>query len=226
MALFPQRDESRLLSRFPIMLVLIITANVIVFLIEMASGDSFVLRYSMKPAEIVRGQHLETLFTSMFMHANFLHIFGNMLYLWVFGDELEANYLGSIRFLVFYFLCGLAAGFLQIAVDPTSTVPNLGASGAIAGVLGAFLLVFPQDRILVYIFPFWQTRITAAVLIGFWFVFQLISGVGSITSVHTQQGGTAYFAHIGGFIAGVVLIKLFGGGKPAEREEDYLQLRG
>ncbi len=222
--LFPQRDESRSLSRFPIALVLIIAANVMVFLIELALGDSFILRYSMKPAEIARGEHLETLFTSMFMHANFLHIFGNMLYLWVFGDELEANYLGPIRFVLFYFICGLAAGFLQIAVNPSSTVPNLGASGAIAGVLGGFQIVFPRDRILVYIFPFWHARITSFVLIGFWFISQLISGVGSISS--TAQSGVAYFAHIGGFIAGLVLIKLFGAGRRPEGGQDDLQLGG
>ena len=209
--LFPQRDESRPLSRFPIALVLIITANVIVFLVELALGDSFILRYSMKPAEIARGEHLETLFTSMFMHANFFHIFGNMIYLWVFGDELEANYLGPIRFGLFYLVCGLAASFLQIAVNPTSTVPNLGASGAIAGVLGAFLVVFPLDRILVYIFPFWHAHITAVLLIGVWFLIQLVSGIGSITS--TTQAGVAYFAHIGGFVAGVVLIRPFGAGQ-------------
>lgn len=222
--LFPQRDESRSLSRFPIALVLIIAANVMVFLIELALGDSFILRYSMKPAEIARGEHLETLFTSMFMHANFLHIFGNMLYLWVFGDELEANYLGPIRFVLFYLICGLAAGFLQIAVSPSSTVPNLGASGAIAGVLGGFQIVFPRDRILVYIFPFWHARITSFVLIGFWFISQLISGVGSISS--TAQSGVAYFAHIGGFIAGLVLIKLFGAGRRPEGGQDDLQLGG
>lgn len=219
--LFPQRDESRPLSRFPIVLVLILTANVFVFFVELALGDSFILRYSMKPAEIARGEHLETLFTSMFMHANFFHIFGNMLYLWVFGDELEANFLGPIRFGLFYLVCGLAAGFLQIVVNPTSIVPNLGASGAIAGVLGAFLIVFPQDRILVWIFPFWHARITAFVLIGFWFVMQLVSGIGSITS--TAQGGVAYFAHIGGFIAGLVLIRLFGAGQRPAGERDYLR---
>jgi membrane associated rhomboid family serine protease len=206
--LFPQRDESRPLSRFPIALVTIITANVIVFLVELTLGESFILRYSLKPAEIARGEHLETLFTSMFMHANFFHILGNMIYLWVFGDELEANYLGPIRFALFYLVSGLAADFLQIAVDPSSTVPNLGASGAIAGVLGGFLVVFPRDQILVYIFPFWHARITALVLIGFWFAIQLVSGVGSITS--SPQGGVAYFAHIGGFVAGAVLVRPVG----------------
>ena len=220
--LFPERDESRPLSRFPVVLVLIIAANIVVFLMELAMGDSFILRYSMKPAEIVRGEHLETLFTSMFMHANFLHIFGNMLYLWVFGDELEANYLGPTRFGLFYLVCGLAAGALQIAVNPASTVPNLGASGAIAGVLGGFQVVFPRDRILVYIFPFWHARITALMLIGFWFLTQLVSGVGSITS--TTQTGVAYFAHIGGFIAGLVLVRLFGIGQGTAGEQDYLRL--
>ena len=220
MAIFPQRDESRPLSRFPIALVLIVAANIIVFLVELSLGDNFILRYSLKPAEIVHGQHLETLFTSMFMHANFVHIFGNMLYLWVFGDELEANYLGPIRFVVFYFICGLAASALQISVNPTSTEPNLGASGAIAGVLGAFLVVFPRDRILLYIFPFWHVSITAVILIGFWFAMQLISGVGSITSA-AQSGGVAYFAHIGGFIAGVLLVRIFGAGQRPANEPGY-----
>jgi membrane associated rhomboid family serine protease len=219
MAVFPQRDESRALSRFPIMLVLIIAANIVVFLVELSLGDDFILRYSMKPNEIMHGRQLETLFTSMFMHANFVHIFGNMLYLWVFGDELEANYLGPIRFGGFYLLCGLAADAAQIAVTPLSTVPNLGASGAIAGVLAAFLLVFPADRILVYIFPFWHVRITAFVLIAFWFLIQLVHGVGGISAAD-QSGGVAYFAHIGGFIAGLLLIRPFGGGAPAANADD------
>jgi len=223
--LIPERDESRALSRFPIALVTLIAANILVFLVALSLGDSFVSRHSMKPAEIVRGMQLETLFTSMFLHANILHIAGNMLYLWVFGDELEANYLGSTRFVVFYLVCGLAASALQIAVNPASTVPNLGASGAIAGVLGAFLVEFPRDRILVAVLvPFWigQRRLSAMVLIGIWFAIQLIGGVGSITAV--GQGGVAYFAHIGGFIAGVLLIKLFGAGR--RRMGDWGAVRG
>jgi membrane associated rhomboid family serine protease len=220
--LFPERDESRPLSRVPIVLVIIVAANVLVFLVELTLGNDVTLRYSMKPAEIARGQHLETLLTSMFMHANVLHILGNMIYLWVFGDELEANYLGSIRFALFYLVCGVAAGLLQTAVASSSTVPTLGASGAIAGVLGAFLVVFPRDRILVWIVPFWHARITAFVLIGFWFVMQLVSGVGSITA--TAQGGVAYFAHIGGFLAGAVLIRMFGSGRRPADEQDYLRM--
>jgi membrane associated rhomboid family serine protease len=225
--LFPQRDESRPLSRIPTALIAIIAVNVIVFVIELILGDSFILRYSMKPYQIAHGEHLETLFTSMFMHANFLHILGNMIYLWVFGDELEANYLGPVRFTVFYLVCGVAADALQTAVNPSSTVPTLGASGAIAGVLGGFLLVFPRDRIQVAIltpFGFGHTRITALLLIGFWFGLQLISGVGSITS--QAQGVVAYFAHVGGFIAGVVLVKVFGAGLQPVPGQDDVTLRG
>jgi membrane associated rhomboid family serine protease len=211
---FPQSDVSRPLSRFPTVLVAIITANLVVFLGELAFGESFVLRYALKPAEIARGVHWETLVTSMFMHANLIHIAGNMIYLWVFGDELEANYLGPVRFALFYFVCGLAAAALQIAVDPSSTVPNLGASGAIAGVLGGFLIIFPRDEIMVAIltpFGFGHTRVTALLLIGLWFGLQLIGGVGSVTSA--AHGGVAYFAHIGGFAAGAGLVRIFGIGR-------------
>jgi membrane associated rhomboid family serine protease len=218
--LLPAKDATRPLNVFPIAVVTIITLNVLVFLVELALGDPFIERYSMVPAQIVHGQHLETLITSMFLHASWTHLGGNMLYLWVFGDELEANYLGSLLFPIYYLLCGLAADFLQIVVDPTSTVPNLGASGAIAGVLGGFMVVFPQDRILTVVLSvvgiYW-TRITAAVFIGVWFLIQLISGIGSITSI--EQGGVAYFAHIGGFIAGMFLIGPFVIGHPPSPAE-------
>ncbi len=135
----------------------------------------------------------------------------------VFGDELEANYLGPVRFALFYLVCGLAAAALQIAVNPGSTVPNLGASGAIAGVLGGFLVVFPRDEILVAIltpFGIGHTRITALFWIGLWFGIQIIGGFGSITSV--AHGGVAYFAHIGGFAAGTGLVRIVGiGRRPA-----------
>lgn len=215
--IIPERDISRPLSGYPFVLITIIAANVAVFIAELVYGNSFILRYSLKPAEIVNGEHLETLITSMFMHANLIHIAGNMVYLWVFGDELEANYLGPARFAVFYFICGFAASALQIAVDPTSTLPNLGASGAIAGVLGGFLVVFPRDEILVAVltpFGIGHTRFTGIVWIGLWFALQLVGGVGSITSV--ASGGVAYFAHIGGFVAGAILIRIVGiGRRPA-----------
>jgi membrane associated rhomboid family serine protease len=139
-----------------------------------------------------------------------------MLFLWVFGDELEANYLGSLRFPIFYVLCGLAADFLQIAVDPTSTVPNLGASGAIAGVMAGFLVVFPHDQIqtlVLGLIGIWPTRISAVVFVGIWFLIQLVSGFGSITTI--DQGGVAYFAHVGGFILGALLIQPIGLARPS-----------
>ena len=142
----PIKDVIRPLNTFPIALVTIITLNILVFFAELVLGDPFIERYSMVPNDIIHGQHLETLITSMFLHASWLHIGGNMIFLWVFGDELEANYLGSLRFPILYLLCGLAADALQIAVDPTSTVPNLGASGAIAGVMGASWWSFHTTR--------------------------------------------------------------------------------
>jgi membrane associated rhomboid family serine protease len=219
--ILPEKDVSRPLRAFPISLVTIIGLNILVFIAELIFGDPFIERYSLVPAQIVAGQHWETLITSMFLHADILHIGGNMLFLWVFGDELEANYLGSFRFPIFYLLSGLAADFLQIAVDPTSTVPNLGASGAIAGVMAGFLIVFPHDQIqalLIGLIGIRQTRITAVVFIGIWFLMQLIDGVGSITSI--DQGGVAYFAHVGGFVAGALLVKPFGlGRQPAAADE-------
>jgi membrane associated rhomboid family serine protease len=210
------------LSRFPIALATIIAVNVIVFVVELVLGDPFIERYSLTPANVVQGQQLETLFTSMFLHADILHIAGNMVFLWVYGDELEANYLGPIRFTIFYFICGLAADALQIAVDPTSTVPNLGASGAIAGVLAGFVVLFPRDQIQTFIFSGFgigQSRISAIILIGFWILTQVFSGVGSISAI--DQGGVAYFAHIGGFASGLVLIKPFGVGRRIAEQEGY-----
>ena len=218
MAIFPEKDVSRPLNGFPVALSAIIGINVAVFIVELALGDSFIDRYSLKPYEISHGHQLDTLLTSMFMHASLVHIGGNMLFLWVFGDEIEVNYLGAGRFVVFYLLCGFAAEALQIGVEPNSTVPNLGASGAIAGVMGGFMLVFPHDKIQTFIFPLFQTRITAAVFIGIWFLIQLVSGLGSITTIN--NGGVAYFAHVGGFVAGFLLIKPFGIG--AEEHAAYL----
>ena len=220
MSIIPEKDVSRPLNGFPYALSAIIGLNILVFIVELAAGDSFIDRYSLKPYEITHGHQLDTLLTSMFMHASLVHIGGNMIFLWVFGDELEVNYLGAARFVVFYLLCGFAAEALQIAVEPNSMVPNLGASGAIAGVMGGFILVFPHDKIQAVIFPFifLQTRITAAVFIGIWFLIQLVSGIGSITTI--DNGGVAYFAHVGGFIAGFLLIKPFGIG--AERPAQYL----
>lgn len=147
----------------------------------------------------------QTLFTSMFMHGSLMHIGGNMLYLWVFGDNLE-NDLGRVKFAVFYLLCGLVAAFSQGLADPTSVVPMVGASGAIAGVLGGYLVLHPQQRVTVLIPNAGITQVPAVVVLGMWFVYQVVLGLANMGG---EGGGVAFWAHVGGFVAGVVLVKVF-----------------
>ena len=158
-----------------------------------------------------------TIFTAMFMHANLLHIGGNMLYLWIFGNNIE-DALGKVRFLLFYLACGALAAFAQIAIDPNSLIPTLGASGAIAGVLGAYFLLYPDARVLtiVPLFFAFLTEIRAFWVLGFWIALQLFQGFAGMGMAH--GGGVAYFAHIGGFFAGLVLISLLGGRKLVNRQ--------
>jgi len=212
----PIYDETRHRNgEFPYAVVGLIAANFVVFFLELTNGPEWALQYALIPNDIVHGVALWTILTSMFLHAGWLHIIGNMIYLWVFGDELNAYYMGSWRFLIFYFMCGIAATALQVGIDPTSNVPNLGASGAIAGVLGGFLIIFPHDEILTFFLvpiPI-PVRISAAILVGFWFVFQLLSGLLSLGGT-TDQGGVAYFAHVGGFLAGLALVRLFAEPRP------------
>jgi membrane associated rhomboid family serine protease len=148
----------------------------------------------------------------MFMHGGWLHIGGNMLYLWIFGDNVEDRF-GHIRYLVFYLLCGIAATFAQLAFSMGSSIPNLGASGAIAGVLGAYLVLFPQRKVTVMVGS-GVSQMPALIVIGFWFVLQLFSSIGSIAS-SADTGGVAYMAHIGGFITGVVLAFILRGNRVA-----------
>jgi membrane associated rhomboid family serine protease len=155
------------------------------------------------------GHDLITILTAMFMHAGWAHILGNMLFFWVFGPEIE-DVMGPLRYLIFYLLGGLVATAAQILIDPTSTVPNLGASGAIAGVMGAFLITYPRDRIRTVLILGWFVRVTfipAVILVGFWFLTQLFSEVGALAQV--QSGGVAYMAHIGGFIFGALMARIF-----------------
>jgi membrane associated rhomboid family serine protease len=186
----------------------LIGINVVVFLIELALGDSFVLRWSMVPAQVTAGHHIETILTAMFMHASSGHIIGNMVFLWAFGPEIEDS-MGPWRYLVFYILGGIAAAGMQIAFDPHSTVPNLGASGAIASVMGAFIVTFPADEIrsILAIFIFIRiTYIPAIILIGVWFLLQLWNA-GQVAP--QASPGVAYLAHVGGFIFGAVFARLF-----------------
>jgi membrane associated rhomboid family serine protease len=178
--------------------------------------DYFIIQYGLIPAELTSMTDLPpkipfpiwiTLFTSMFLHGGLLHVLGNMLYLWIFGDNVE-DAMGHGRFLLFYLICGLAAAGAQIAISPHSPVPQIGASGAIAGVLAAYFMLFPYSRVLTLIPIFFFIRLVAVpavFLLGFWFILQVISGAGTLG----REGGVAWFAHIGGFIAGGVLVFLF-----------------
>jgi len=208
--MIPLSDASRRTSRFPLVTTAIIGVNAVVFVMELMGGDAFVDRWSEIPANIVAGHQWITILTAMFMHAGWMHIIGNMVFLWAFGPEVE-DAMGPPKYLAFYLLSGLAASLAQTAMAPGSTIPNLGASGAIAGVMGAFLVTYPRDRIRAVLFIGWFVRITfipAALLIGFWFLIQIFSQVGSVANVQSG-GGVAYAAHVGGFIFGAVTARLF-----------------
>ena len=186
----------------------IILVNALVFILELQGGDAFVTRWSAVPAEITAGRHLETLLTSMFLHGSWSHILGNMLFLWVFGPEIE-DAMGAGRYLGFYLVGGLVAMLAQVLVIPGSPVPNLGASGAIAAVMGAFLVTYPRDRIKSVLIIFIFVRVTfipAALLIGVWFLTQLLN-LGSVAT--TQTGGVAYVAHVGGMLFGALSARAF-----------------
>lgn len=226
---------------------------VFVLLQQLGTNDAFTFSYSTVPLEITTGRDIVTesrvlehpvtgqrvlvpglgetylsvyltLFTSMFMHGGIAHLAGNMLFLWIFGDNIEDR-LGHVRYVVFYLVCGVAASLAHVfttaafAADQSEMmVPSLGASGAISGVLGGYMLLHPTRRVTVILFRF-LTEVPAYVAIGLWFAFQLINGLGMLGG-GSQQGGVAYAAHIGGFIAGVALIKLF---DPGQRRPSYSQ---
>ncbi len=207
--MIPLGDASRRPRRFAVVTVTIILVNVLVFVMELMGGDAFVKQWSVIPADIVAGRHWITILTAMFMHGGWMHILGNMVFLWAFGPEVE-DAMPRLRYLAFCLLSGLAATLAQIAAMPGSTVPNLGASGAIAGVMGGFLVTYPRDQMKLVLFFGWFARVTvipAALLIGLWFLIQLFSGVGAVADV--QTGGVAYVAHVGGFIFGAVAARLF-----------------
>ena len=206
--LIPLGDASRRPTSIPVVTILIVLVNAFVFVRELMGGNAFVTTWSAVPDQIVSGHHWITLLTAMFMHASWSHIIGNMIFLWAFAPEIE-DAMGPGRYLVFYIVGGLLAMLAQVAADPHSTIPNLGASGAIAAVMGAFLVTYPRDRIRTALFLFVFVRITfipAALLIGFWFLTQLFNA-GAVAQV--QTGGVAYLAHIGGFIFGVLTARVF-----------------
>jgi membrane associated rhomboid family serine protease len=208
--MFPIGDDNSTRRIVPVVTYGLIVANVLFFLLELTSGDAFIMRWAFVPSRFLAHPAVDflTLFTSMFMHAGWVHLGGNMLYLWIFGDNVEDRF-GHIKFLVFYLLCGLAATAAQLAFSLNSNIPNLGASGAIAGVLGAYILLFPKARVSVLL-GMRVIPVTALIVIGLWFVLQLFSGIGSVANT-LDTGGVAFMAHIGGFIAGFLLTLLFGG---------------
>lgn len=206
--MIPLGDVSRRPVHFPAVTLAIIIANAFVFALELAGGDAFVTRWSLVPADIAGGRHWITILTAMFLHGSWAHILGNMLFLWVFGPEIE-DAMNPGRYLTFYLVGGAAAMLAQVAVSPGSTTPTLGASGAIAAVMGAFLTTYPRDRIRTVLFIgffFTVTFIPAFLLIGLWFLIQLVS-FGAVTNM--QTGGVAYAAHVGGIIFGLATARLF-----------------
>ena len=234
--MFPIGDDNSEITITPFVNYLFIGINVLVFVLlqQIGSNDSFSYAFSLVPREVTSGidltgvipvtnsagqvlgeiQHFDTplpvyfnFLGSMFMHGDIMHIFGNMLFLWIFGDNLE-NLLGHVRFAAFYLVCGLAAALAQIVMEPGSAIPMLGASGAISGVMGGYLLLFPQRQVRAIIFNF-LTTVPAFVALGLWIGYQILSGY----LAPAGQGGVAYAAHIGGFIAGVVLVKVFAIGR-------------
>jgi membrane associated rhomboid family serine protease len=217
--LIPLTDASRRPMRVPLCTALIIVVNAIVFLLELTRGDAFVTQWSLVPAQITSGHQWITILTAMFMHGSWSHIIGNMVFLWAFGPEIE-DAMGRGRYLIFYLMGGLIAMLAQVAADPHSTVPNLGASGAIAAVMGAFIVTYPRDRIkslLIIVIFVKVTSIPAALLIGFWFLTQLLHA-GSVA--HVQTGGVAYLAHVGGFIFGAVTARWFEQPRPTFQEAE------
>ncbi len=219
--MIPLKDRNPT-HRVPVVNIALIVANIAVFLYEVSLGpriEQFFLTFGVVPSDIVesftsvrfRIGAVSTFFTSMFLHGGWLHLAGNMLYLWVFGDNVEDK-LGHGRYLVFYVVCGLAASLLHVFIAPSSSMPTVGASGAISGILGAYLFMFPRARVVtvIPIFFFLQfAELPALVVLGFWFVMQFFNGLISLGYETGGMGGVAWWAHVGGFVAGLILILPF-----------------
>lgn len=244
--IFPIGDDNSDRTTTPFVNYALIAINLLVFVLLQGLGgnDAFTYAYAAVPQEILTGTDIAravpvgvdpntgrqigivlqpsafpvyfTLLTSMFMHGSIMHIFGNMLYLWIFGDNLE-HALGHVRYLLFYLVCGVIASLSHVFMNTDSYVPSLGASGAIAGVLGGYLLLYPKRRVRAIVLRGFMTEIPAFIAIGVWFLFQLVEGY---MNRKAEGGGVAYAAHIGGFIAGLILIKLFAAGRGGGKVTD------
>jgi membrane associated rhomboid family serine protease len=216
--MFPVSDDNTRVRTLPVVTYSLIALNVLIFLLQLSGGDQFIKDWAFIPSRFSAAPAADavTIFTAMFMHGGWLHLFSNMLFLWIFGDNVEDRF-GHLPFLVFYLLVGVAATFAQFAIAPGSSVPNVGASGAIAGVLAAYLLMFPQSRVNVLLGR-QIVAMPAVIVLGLWIVLQLFSGVGTIayTDETADVGGVAYMAHIGGFVAGLMLTFLFRGARGSQ----------
>lgn len=211
--MIPLRSTERVYSATVVTISLIVV-NLLIFLYQATMSpyalNTFVTQWGIVPDQM-RGMGLLTLVTSMFLHGGWFHVLGNMLFLWVFGRNVE-DLIGGPRFLVFYLLCGIAAGIVHVIVNSHSVLPTIGASGAIAGVMGAYLIKFPRSRIITLFFIFFfvtTAEIPAAFVLLYWFALQFVSGVGSLASTDYTGGGVAWFAHIGGFLLGMLFIRMF-----------------
>jgi membrane associated rhomboid family serine protease len=223
--MIPLRDDQPTFST-PFINYFLILVNVLVFLGELSVGmqsrgalNAFLMEFGVVPRHtlaVLTGHSYDgaatailPLFTSMFLHASFLHVAGNMLFLWIFGDNVE-DYLGHFTYLVFYLGSGLAADFTHILLNANSRVPSVGASGAIAGVMGAYFILYPRARVLTWFPPIFLFHVPAWLMLGYWFVGQFLMGASTaIAETHQTTGGIAFWAHVGGFVAGVVMIKVF-----------------
>lgn len=219
--MFPIKDAQPSYST-PVVTMLLIAANVLVFLyqvsLERFTLNHFIETYALIPARF----EIANVFTSMFLHGGWMHLLGNMWFLWIFGDNVE-DALGHIKYLLFYLLAGVVAAMGHVFLNPDSAIPTVGASGAIAGVMGGYIVKFPHSRILTLVFIFFFVtfvQVPAGIMLAYWFLIQLMSGVGSIATTQATSGGVAWFAHVGGFLAGLVLIKVMGTRERYSRRRD------
>jgi membrane associated rhomboid family serine protease len=208
--MFPIGDDNTERRSLPVVTYSLIALNLVFFIIQLNGGEAFLRQWAFVPARFTRDPATDwpTVFSAMFMHGGWLHLGGNMLYLWIFGDNVE-DVFGPVKFLAFYLVCGIAATFAQYYMLPQSRIPNVGASGAIAGVLGGYLILFPHSRVRVLVYN-QIVSMPALVVLGFWIVLQFISYAGTLGQTQ-DVGGVAFMAHIGGFVAGLALTFLLGG---------------
>ena len=206
--MIPIGDDNSHRTGFPAVTIALIIVNLIMFYLQWTNGDPFTYTYAVTPRDFTDGGSYPwlNLFSAMFMHGGLAHLFGNMLYLYVFGDNVEDE-MGHMKYLAFYLLTGIAATYAHIYADPSSQIPSLGASGAISGVLGAYLVLHPRNRVRVW-FGWFIFHVPAFIVLGLYIITQIISATASSMDL-PGQGGVAYMAHVGGFVAGVILVFIF-----------------